>query len=135
MTKKYILLFIFLLIMVLLLGLFLKFRNHISNQTVNTEVLTEENIKDTIIVRCFLNNIYADIKDYYTNPDIEVFDYETKVSSVEDKENVGTLVKFRTTPQIGAHNPVGEDELTYHIQPNGEIMLTDYKHIKSYPLP
>lgn len=135
MTKKYILLLIFLFIVMLFLGLFLKFRNPISIQTVNSEVLKEDNIKDTIIVRCFLNNIYADVKDYYSNPDIEVFDYETKVSSVEDKKNVGILVKFHTTPQIGAHNPVGEDELTYHIQPNGEIMLTDYNHIKSYPLP
>ena len=82
-----------------------------------------------------MKNIYTDIQIFYSNPNIEVFDYETEVLSVEDKEYVGILVKFRTTPQIGAHNPIGEDELTYHIKPDGEIILTDYKHIKNYPLP
>jgi len=135
MIKKYIPLFILPLFIFLLLGLFLTSRNHKSLQTVNPETVTEDSIKDIVIVRCFLKNIYTDTQLFYSNPYILVYDYETEVLSVEDKENVGILVKFRTTPQIGAHNPVGEDELIYHIKPDGEIVLTDYKHIKSYSLP
>lgn len=135
MIKKYISPFIFLLFTFLLLGLCLKFRNNKSIQTTNSEAITENSIKNTIIVRSFLKNIYTDIQSFYSNPNIEVFDYETEVLSVEDKEYVGILVKLRTTPQVGAHNPIGEDELTYHIKPDGEIILTDYEHIKNYPLP
>ena len=127
MIKKYIPLFILPLFIFLLLGLFLTSRNHKSLQTINPEAVTEESIKDIVIVRCFLKNIYTDTQLFYSNPYILVY--------VEDKENVGILVKFRTTPQIGAHNPVGEDELIYHIKPDGEIVLTNYKHIKSYSLP
>lgn len=135
MIKKYILLFILSLFIFLLLGLFLNTKNHKSLETINPEAVTENSIKDIIIVRCFLKNIYTDTQLFYSNPYILVYDYETEVLSVEDKENAGVLVKFRTTPQIGAHNPVGEDELIYHIKPDGEIVLTDYKHIKSYSLP
>ncbi|WP_367567398.1 DUF3888 domain-containing protein [Lacrimispora sp.] len=135
MIKKHFPPFILSLFIFLLLGLFLKSRNYKSLETINPEAVTENSIKDIIIVRCFLKNIYTDTQLFYSNPYILVYDYETEVLSVEDKENAGVLVKFRTTPQIGAHNPVGEDELIYHIKPDGEIVLTDYKHIKSYSLP
>lgn len=132
MIKKYLSPFMLSLIIFLLLALFISFRNNKSTQTISQEAATEQSVKDSIIVRCFLKNINADILSFYSNPDVEVFDYETEVLSVEDKKSVGTLVKFRTTPQIDAHNPIGEDELTYHITPNGEITLTDYKHVKNY---
>ncbi|MSS11729.1 DUF3888 domain-containing protein [Clostridium sp. WB02_MRS01] len=134
MIKKYLSPFILPIIIFLSVALFISFRNNKSTQTISQEAATEQSIKDSIIVRCFLKNIYADILSFYSNPDIEVFDYETEVLSVEDKKFVGTLVRFRSTPQIGAHNPIGEDELTYHIAPNGEITLTDYKHVKNYSL-
>lgn len=38
-------------------------------------------------------------------------------------------------PQIGAHNPLGYDELVYTINPSGSVRVIEYEHIKDYPVP
>ena len=44
-------------------------------------------------------------------------------------------IKFGVTPQIGAHNPLGYDELAYAVDVNGNKILTQYRHIKSFVVP
>ena len=41
-------------------------------------------------------------------------------------------IKFGITPQVGAHNPIGYDELTYTINSSGKKQFTDYQHVKNY---
>lgn len=41
-------------------------------------------------------------------------------------------IKFGVTPQVGAHNPIGYDELAYTINLSGKKQFTDYQHVKNY---
>ena len=63
-----------------------------------------------------------------------VYNYEIEILEIE-KNNGFISIKFGVTPQIGAHNPLGYDELTYSIDYAGNGKLTKYEHIKNYPIP
>lgn len=46
--------------------------------------------------------------------------YETDILEVE-KTNGLISIRFGVTPQIGAHNPLGYDELLYSIDSSGKV--------------
>lgn len=48
--------------------------------------------------------------------------------------NVEFVFKTQIQPFVGAHNPVGTDELTFRISDSG-IKLEKYEHIESFPVP
>jgi len=83
----------------------------------------------------FIENIEKAVKEYYKynlSRDVAVYDYETDIMDIK-KLNGGLIqLKFGVTPQVGAHNAIGYDELTYTIDSSGQKQFTDYQHVKNY---
>ncbi len=42
---------------------------------------------------------------------------------------------FGVTPQIGAHNPLGYDEISYIVDSRGNKKPVKYEHLKNYEIP
>jgi hypothetical protein len=64
-----------------------------------------------------MNNIIADSSKFYDNcfsEKLEYFDYEFKIKDIK-KELGNIYITLETIPMIGAHNPVGNDEITYKV--------------------
>lgn len=76
-----------------------------SVETFSVDAVTEDDIKDELII------------------------------AVLEKANGLISIRFGVTPQIGAHNPLGYDELLYAIDSSGKAQLTEYEHIKDYTIP
>lgn len=106
-------------------------------QTFSVDAVTEDEIKDELIIALFIESITNYVNHFYTefySGQIAVYNYEIDVLELE-KNNGYISIKFGVTPQIGAHNPLGYDELTYSIDSAGNGNLTKYEHIKNYPVP
>lgn len=106
-------------------------------QTFNVNAVTEDEIKDELIIALFVESITENVNHFYSefySGQIAVYNYEIDVLEVV-KNNGHISIKFGVTPQIGAHNPLGYDELTYLIDSAGNGKLTKYEHIKNYPIP
>lgn len=134
--KKYILLMVCVLIVMSFLFIFFyeKSRKPVM-ETFNVDSVTREEITDELIVALFIENITSEITKYYSNiylGEIEVYNYEVKVLDVWKKEPGLISVKFGVTPQVGAHNPLGYDELVYHVDSRGNKILSGYEHLKNY---
>ena len=74
------------------------------------------------------------VEEYYVqnlSEDVTVYNYETTILEVEKLDGGLIQIKFGVTPQVGAHNPIGDDEVTYTIDSSGNIQTVDYQHIKS----
>ena len=117
----------------LIIGIFSRKKEQ-SLETYNVNVQTEQGIKDELIIAVFIQNISKLVEEYYAqnlSEDVTVYNYETTILKVE--KIVGGLIqiKFGVTPQVGAHNPIGYDEVTYTIDSSGDIKTVDYQHIKS----
>ena len=83
----------------------------------------------------FIEEITDEVKDFYSNyysGEIEVYNYEVAIVDIGKEEPGAVSVKFGVTPQIGAHNPLRYDELTYIVGPGGDRSLIDYEHLKNY---
>jgi hypothetical protein len=100
---------------------------------------TISEIKDELIIALFMNNIIADSKkfyDYYFSDGLEYFNYIFKIKDVKKQgEPVNIYITFDTTPMIGPHIPVGDDEITYKVNAAGSITLENFTHKKSYEIP
>lgn len=137
--KKYRLIIACLLI-VLAFSLFnLCLRNRKSTiETFNVDSITKEEITDELIIALFIEDITKEItegySEYYSGK-IAVYDYEVTIVDIGKKEPGFISVKFGVTPQIGAHNPLGYDELVYRVDSRGNKELIDYKHLKNYEVP
>lgn len=109
-----------------------------SVETFNINSVTSDEIKDEIIVAIFIENIRKHVENFYSeyySGEIEVYNYETVILEVEKPGNGFISVKFGITPQIGAHNPLGYDELLYYIDSLGNEKMIKYEHIRNYTLP
>lgn len=101
----------------------------------------ESETKDELIIALFMNNIIADSSKFYNNyfPDsypLEYFNYEFKIKDInKEGEPLNIYITFETTPVIGPHISVGDDEITYKVDPSGNKTLVDFNHIKSYGIP
>ncbi len=101
-------------------------------ETFNVNAQTEQEIKDEIIIAAFMQNIRQVVESYYTqnmSRDVTVYDYETTILDVEKTDGGNIQIKFGVTPQVGAHNPIGYDEIIFTIDANGNKKIVDYQHI------
>ena len=90
-----------------------------------------------LIIAVFIESIRKHINEFYAEyyaGEIAVYNYETDILEVE-KTNGLISIKFGVTSQIGAHNPLGYDELLYTIDSAGRGQMVKYTHIKDYPVP
>lgn len=100
----------------------------------NVNVQTEAGIKDELIIAMFIQDIEEAVKEYYqqsVSRDVEIYNYEITIVAVEKLNQKLIQIKFGVTPQVGAHNPVGYDEVTYTIDANGNKQFVDYRHVKT----
>lgn len=92
---------------------------------------------DDALVRLFSNAIQekSDLfyEPYYTAPPDIAF-YSTTVKRIE-KKGSQIYVTFYTLPYVGAHNTIGDDEITFSINNLGEIAMMDFKHLANRTLP
>lgn len=106
-------------------------------QTFSVDAVTEGEIKDELIIALFIENITKYVDHFYAefySGQIAVYNYEIDILEII-KNNSCINISFGVTPQIGAHNPLGYDVLSYSINSSGNAKLTKYEHIKNYPVP
>ena len=103
----------------------------------NVNAVTEDELKDELIIAIFVESITNYVNDCYSefySGQIMVYNYEIDILEME-KTNGVISVKFGVTPMVGAHNPLGYDELSYSVNYAGKGTLTAYKHVEDYTLP
>lgn len=137
--KKYRLIIVCLLIVlaVLLFNLCHRNRKPII-ETFNVDSTTKEDITDELIIALFIEDIAKEAANFYSEyyaGEIAVYNYEITIVDIGKKEPGLIYVKFGATPQIGAHDPLGYDELVYKVDPRGNKELAGYEHLKSYEVP
>ena len=106
-------------------------------QTFSVDAVTEDEIKDDLIIALFIESVTKNVNHFYSefySGQIAIYNYEIDVLELVKNDGYISL-KFGVTPQIGAHNPLGYDELTYSIDSDGNGKLTKYEHINNYPVP
>lgn len=97
---------------------------------------TKDEIENELVVALFFNDIDSAVQSYYSNYfsiPLEVYNYEIQIKDLSKVNNIIT-VYFGVTPQIGAHNPVGYDEISFSVDNNGQREFLAYEHIKTYTL-
>ena len=107
-------------------------------ETFNVDSTTKEEITDELIIALFITEIKDEITNYYSeyySGEIEVYDYEVTIRDIEKKEPGFISIKFGVTSQIGAHNPLGYDELSYFVDSRGNKKLSEHEHLKNYEVP
>ena len=127
----------------LILLVFLPFNicNSISKssiETFNVHSTTKEEITDELVIALFIEDITNEITNFYSkyySGEIAVYNYEATIVDIGKKEPGFISVKFGVTPQIGAHNPLGYDELVYRVDSSGNKELVGYEHLKNYEVP
>ncbi|MGY3186175.1 DUF3888 domain-containing protein [Lysinibacillus sp. TE18511] len=97
----------------------------------------EELVMD-LFFSLLLPNIQEAVSNYYSDYLTEsplVYPYQINILNLE---RIGTSFVFsvtlEVTPVLGAHNPVGRDQLMFSIAPN-EVKLKDFKHMETFELP
>lgn len=98
---------------------------------------TEKQIKDELIISFFATDIENAVHEYYSDyfsVPLEVYNYEIEIVDLSKANNIITI-RLGLTPQIGAHNPVGYDEIVFQVDYKGKKELVSFEHIKSYSLP
>ena len=107
-------------------------------ETFNMGSTTKEEITDELAIALFIKEITKEITGFYSeyySGEIAVYNYDVIIVDIEKKEQGFISVKFGVTPQVGAHNPLGYDELAYRVDSSGNKELADYEHLKTYEVP
>lgn len=107
-------------------------------ETFDADSMTEEEITEELVVALFIGEITNEVTDFYSeyySGEVEVYNYEVAIVDIGKREPGIISVKFGVTPQIGAHNPIGYDELVYHVHSNGDKKLAGYEHLKDFEVP
>ena len=136
--KKYSLIVVCLLILLAFL-LFSLYRNRKPTiETFNMDLTTKEEITDELVKALLIEDITKEITGFYSeyySGEIAVYNYEVTIVDIGKKELGFISVKFGVTPQVGAHNPLGYDELAYRVNSSGNKELVSYEHLKTYEVP
>ena len=106
--------------------------------TFNVNAITREEITDELVIALFIEEITGEVIDFYSeyySGEIAVYNYEVTIEDIEKKEPGFITIRFGVTPQIGAHNPLGYDVLSYLVDSRGNRRLTGYEHIKNFEVP
>lgn len=122
----------------LLFGIYDRNKNPTVVETFSMDSTTREEMTNEMVTALFIEEITKEIKNFYGEyylGEIAVYNYETAVTNIAKKEPGKISVTFGVTPQIGAHNPLGYDELTYSVDSGGNKELDAYKHLKNYEVP
>lgn len=109
----------------------------VTSSTFNINSTTKSEITDELVIALFRNNIITDSNtfyDHYFSSQLEYFNYEFKIKDISKRDSY-IYITFETTPVIGAHNPVGDDEITYKVDVFGNKSLDKFIHKKSYDIP
>lgn len=109
-----------------------------AKETFNVNTKTTEEITEELIIALLVKNIDNDVQIFYSQyyaGEITVYNYEIEILKVERGDAGPIIVKIGVTPQVGAHNPLGYDELSYGVDARGNITLKGYEHIKTYSVP
>ncbi len=109
----------------------------VTSSTFNINSTTKSEITDELVIALFRNNIITDSNtfyDHYFSSQLEYFNYEFKIKDISKRDSY-IYITFETTPMIGAHNPVGDDEITYKVDVFGNKSLDKFIHKKSYDIP
>ncbi|WP_312105568.1 DUF3888 domain-containing protein [Lachnoclostridium sp.] len=113
-------------------------RNH-TLPTFRYESTTESETKDELIIALFMDNIIADSSKFYDNYFLDGLGYINYMFNIKnikkEGEPVNIYITFETKPIIGAHIPVGDDEITYKVDALGNKTLVNFIHKKSYKIP
>ncbi len=137
--KKYRLIIASLLILLAFLLFNLCNRNRKSTiETFNVDSTTKEEITDELVIALFIEDITKEVTGFYSeyySGEIAVYNYEVTIVDIEKRQPGFIYVKFGITPQIGAHNPLGYDELAYRVDSSGNKELVGYEHLKNYEVP
>ena len=107
-------------------------------ETFSTDSVTKEEITDELVIALFIKDITDELTGFYSgyySGEIAVYNYEVTVLDIAKKEPGLISVRFGATPQIGAHNPLGYDELAYQVDSSGNKELVGYRHVKNYEVP
>lgn len=107
-------------------------------ETFNVDAKTKGEITEELVIALFIEEITNEIIDFYSeyySGEIAVYNYETSIVDIGKKGGGFISIKFGVTPQVGAHNPLGYDELLYIVDSRGNKKLAGYEHIKDYELP
>lgn len=136
MKKVMISVVLLIILSVILVNVYLN-REQNQQEAFSVSAVTEDEIKDELIVAVFIESIRKHVQDFYSQfyaGEVTVYNYETEILEVEKSDGLITI-KFGVTPQIGAHNPLGYDELVYTVDPFGSGQMTEYEHMNDYPIP
>nr|WP_300662998.1 DUF3888 domain-containing protein [uncultured Acetatifactor sp.] len=121
----------------LLFGIFDRDRKPAAG-TFSVDSGTEEEITDELVIALFIEDITNEITDFYSayySGEITVYNYEVIIVGIVKEEPGFISVRFGVAPQIGAHNPLGYDELAYRINSSGDKELIGHEHLKDYEVP
>lgn len=102
------------------------------------DLTTKEEITDELVKALFIEDITKEIMNFYSeyySGEIAVYNYEVTIVDIGKREPGFISVKFVVTPQVGAHNPLGYDELVYRVDSSGNKELVGYEHLKSFEVP
>ncbi len=137
--KKYRIIIVCLLILLVFFLFNLCNRNRKpSIETFHMDSTTTEEITDELVIALFIEDITEEIMNFYSeyySGEIAVYNYEVTMVDIGKKEPGFISVRFGVTPQVGAHNPLGYDELGYRVDSRGNKDLICYNHIRNYELP
>lgn len=131
---------IVLLSVILLLEIIYYFQKNDVTFTINQKRSTEAEIKDELIINFFMEHIKSDSStfyDKYFSSPLAYYNYEMKIIDIKKNyPEAGIIyITIGSTPMIGAHNPVGYDELIYKVDVFANITLEKFTHLKSFDIP
>lgn len=101
---------------------------------------SDEELVMDLFFSLLLPTVQDEVCKYYSDSLTEcpmVYPYEIKILKMERTNHYrGYIfsVTIEVTPVLGAHNPVGRDQLTYKITPS-DVTLEQFKHQKTFELP
>ena len=102
---------------------------------------SQEELMMDLFLSLLLPDIQKAVSNYYADSltiSPLVYPYDIKILNMERTNHYrGFLfsVTIEVSPVVGAHNPVGKDQLTFSIAAGSGVSLKNFKHIETYELP